>query len=58
VSVSSTGAQGNDASFLPSISDDGRYIAFESTADNLTTGDSPGTDDVLIRDLRKGSRNG
>jgi Tol biopolymer transport system component len=53
VSVSSTGAQGNDASFLPSISADGRYVAFESTASNLVTGDSPGTDDVFIRDLRK-----
>lgn len=52
VSVSSTGVQGNDASFLPSISADGRYVAFESNASDLGPGDSPGTDDVFIRDLR------
>jgi Tol biopolymer transport system component len=55
VSVSSSGTQGNGASFLPSISADGRYIAFESTAGNLSPGDSPGTDDVFIRDRRTGT---
>jgi Tol biopolymer transport system component len=54
VSVSSTGAQGDNASFLPSISADGRYVAFELSAANLTTPDSPGSDDVFIRDRRTG----
>ena len=54
VSVSSTGAQGDNASFLPSISADGRYVAFESSAANLTAGDSPGSDDVFIRDRQAG----
>jgi Tol biopolymer transport system component len=35
VSVSSAGVEANGYSFSPSISGDGRYIAFESTAANL-----------------------
>jgi hypothetical protein len=35
VSVSSTGFQGNNASLNPSISADGRFVAFESQASNL-----------------------
>ena len=54
VSVSSASVQGNDASFLPSITADGREIAFESSASNLSPGDRPGTDEVFLRDLRTG----
>jgi DNA-binding beta-propeller fold protein YncE/Tol biopolymer transport system component len=50
VSVSSSGAQGDDGSLLPSISSNGRYIAFESKASNLSPGDGNGTDEVFIRD--------
>src|SRR5262249_35393027 len=35
VSVSSQGVQGNDGSYAPSISADGRYVAFVSFATNL-----------------------
>jgi uncharacterized repeat protein (TIGR01451 family) len=38
VSVDSAGAQGNGASFRPAISDDGRFVAFESNATNLVPG--------------------
>ena len=45
VSVSSAGAQGNFASVNPSISADGRYVAFESEATNLVPGDGNGQTD-------------
>ncbi|MCB1099875.1 MAG: cadherin-like beta sandwich domain-containing protein [Verrucomicrobiae bacterium] len=45
VSVSIDGAQGNAASFNPSISGDGRYVVFESEASNLVTGDTNGQND-------------
>jgi len=37
VSASTTGAPGNDGSDNPSLSSDGRYVAFESKATNLVT---------------------
>lgn len=36
VSVSSSGAQADHASYSPSVSADGRFVAFSSTASNLT----------------------
>jgi Tol biopolymer transport system component len=53
VSVSSTGQQGNHASFEPAISADGRYVAFASDASNLVTGDANRDRDVFVRDLRR-----
>ena len=50
VSVSSAGAQGNGASSEPSISKDGRFIAFSSAASNLVAGDTNGQRDVFVRD--------
>src|SRR5262249_45043093 len=50
VSVSSSGVQGNGASGLPSISADGRYVVFESDADNLVPGDTNAATDVFVRD--------
>jgi len=49
VSVSSTGAQGDNASFLPSISADGRYVALASLATHLVAGDTNGLEDVFVR---------
>src|SRR5205823_12471345 len=40
VSVSSSGAEGDSSSVKPSISADGRFVAFESFADNLVEGDT------------------
>jgi Tol biopolymer transport system component len=40
VSVSSAGAESNGFDWWPSISDDGRYVAFESGASNLVPGDT------------------
>ena len=50
VSVATNGAQANAASLEPSISDDGRYITFQSSATNLVSGDTNGTGDIFIRD--------
>jgi Tol biopolymer transport system component len=50
VSVSSAGVQGNDWSQAPAISDDGRFVAFQSFADNLIDGDTNFDYDVFIRD--------
>ena len=52
VSVSSAGVQGNGDSFAPSISADGRYVAFVSQASNLVAGDSNGFRDVFVRDRK------
>jgi Tol biopolymer transport system component len=50
VSISSNGEQGNAKSTVPSISADGRYVAFESEASNLVTGDTNGEVDIFVRD--------
>lgn len=50
VSVSSDGTPSNTYSRDPAISDDGRFVAFASTARNLVTGDSNGLSDIFVRD--------
>jgi Tol biopolymer transport system component len=55
VSQSSGGAQGNSGSSFGSISADGRWIAFESGASNLVSGDSLGVPDVFLRDRVNGT---
>ena len=54
VSVDSLGRQANGPSFNPSISSDGRFVAFESNATNLVTGDTNGLPDIFVRDLLTG----
>jgi Tol biopolymer transport system component len=54
VSVASDGTQGNDVSWQPSISADGRFVAFASRASNLVSGDTNGTWDVFVRDRLTG----
>ena len=54
-SVNSSGIQANDASpYPPSISADGRYIAFYSAASSLVLGDNNGAPDIFVRNLRTG----
>ncbi|MEW6744265.1 MAG: hypothetical protein AB1486_16045 [Planctomycetota bacterium] len=55
VSVDSAANQANGRSLRPSISDDGRYVAFESVADNLVAGDSNGVADVFVHDCLTGA---
>jgi hypothetical protein len=48
--VGSTGTQGNGNSDQPSISADGRLVAFRSFATNLVPGDTNGFADVFVTD--------
>ena len=41
---------GNGASLNPSVSADGRYVAFESAATNLVVGDTNGVRDIFVVD--------
>ena len=54
VSVSSGGTQANADSMLPSISSDGRFVAFSSRADNLVPGDTSFGWDIFVRDRQAG----
>jgi Tol biopolymer transport system component len=54
VSMSSMGQEGNADSGQPSISSDGRYVAFTSYASNLVPNDTNGFSDVFVRELSTG----
>jgi Tol biopolymer transport system component len=54
VSVDSAGNQGNGSSRDPAISADGRYVAFQSCASNLVTGDTNGRADTFVHDRQTG----
>jgi len=55
VSVDSGGAQGNDDSYSPSITADGRCVAFNSAASNLVGGDTNGWIDIFVYDRQSGT---
>lgn len=55
VSVSSRGKQANLDSYNPSISDDGRWVVFDSFASNLVGDDLNREGDVFLRDLANGT---
>jgi Tol biopolymer transport system component len=55
VSVTPGGAGGNGPSSDPSISADGRSVAFESLASDLIPGDTNGISDVFVHDRQTGS---
>lgn len=50
VSMSTTGEEPNDTSKWPTISDDGRYVAFCSYADNLVPLDTNWSPDIFVHD--------
>jgi Tol biopolymer transport system component len=50
VSISSSRGQGNGDSSAPSISSDGRYVAFLSAANNLVAGDTNARTDAFVHD--------
>jgi Tol biopolymer transport system component len=56
VSVASDGSQGNDSSFAPHISADGRFVLFSSLASNLSAGDTNAGQDVFLRDTCIGAQ--
>jgi len=53
-SVSSDGVEGNGASTNPSLSADGRYVAFESAASNLVDDDDNAASDIFVHDVETG----
>ncbi|MFZ0825891.1 MAG: hypothetical protein WAO02_00575 [Verrucomicrobiia bacterium] len=56
VSTDLTGlANANGMSSDPSLSGDGRYVVFTSSATNLTAGDTNNAQDVFLRDLQAGT---
>lgn len=54
ISVSDAGVQGNGPSQHPSISADGRFVAFQSAATNLVMNDTNGVTDVFVHDVLLG----
>src|SRR5262249_4136371 len=54
VSVDSAGVQGNRDSEIPSLSADGRFVAFNSTATNLGGGDTNNAADIFVHDRQTG----
>jgi Tol biopolymer transport system component len=55
VSINGSDQQGDGQSVAPSISADGRYVAFSSDAVNLVGGDANGVSDVFVRDRETGT---
>jgi hypothetical protein len=55
VSVTESGLSGNGASSSPSVSRDGRYVAFLSAASDLVPGDTNLLTDVFVRDRQAGA---
>ena len=55
VSIGLGGTAPNGFSDSPTISDDGRYVGFRSTASNLTPDDTNGLTDVFVRDRLLGT---
>ena len=55
VSVATGGVSGNGESSWQSMSADGQFVAFQSSASDLVAGDAGGFDDVFVRDLVAGT---
>jgi hypothetical protein len=54
VSLDSSGAEGNGDSLDPSISSDGRCVAFSSAATNLVPGDANAHIDIFVHNIQTG----
>jgi len=54
-SMAAGGIPANYGGSFPSISADGRFLAFQSFATNLDAGDTNGNGDVFVRDLQLGT---
>jgi hypothetical protein len=55
VSVDSSGNEANGSSSFPAPSDDGRFVAFSSSASNLVSGDANGQTDIFVHDRATGT---
>ena len=54
VSLTSGGVAADASSTNPAVSASGRYVAFQSEAENLSGTDRPVVDDIFVRDVRSG----
>lgn len=54
VSLTPQGTAPDSYSLYPTISDDGRYVAFGSCASDLVAGDTNGRCDIFVRDMQGG----
>lgn len=50
VSIDAFGVEGNGDSMSASVSEDGRYVCFESSADNLVANDTNAASDIFVYD--------
>jgi Ca2+-binding RTX toxin-like protein len=55
ISAAPDGSAGNGPSLFPSVSEDGRYVAFRSEATNLVPEDTDPDRDVYVRDRQTGA---
>jgi Ca2+-binding RTX toxin-like protein len=55
ISTSTDGQEGNDGSYWANISEDGRYVLFQSNASNLVVGDTNGVTDLFLKDMQTGT---
>jgi Tol biopolymer transport system component len=55
VSVARTGGEPDSQSLFPAISSSGRYVAFESDADDIVASDLNAANDVFVRDRTAGT---
>jgi len=55
VSMNAAGLKGNWDSIRPSLSDDGRFVAFESQSSVWLPGDAHGTPELFVKDLQTGA---
>lgn len=54
LSLNAAGEAGNGISYFPTISGDGRFVAFHTNASNLVSDDNPDATDVVLRDVSSG----
>jgi Tol biopolymer transport system component len=54
-SATDGGAGADGDSFYPALSGDGRYVAFQSAADNLSESDNDGVANIFLRDMSSGT---
>ena len=55
VSENAAGEQGNGDSLVPSLSSDGRFVAFASFANNLVADDTNGFTDIFVKNVETGA---
>ncbi len=54
ISATPDGSAGNGPSLFPSVSEDGRYVAFRSEATNIVADDTDTVRDIYVRDRQTG----